>query len=122
MQAAWAWAPPGPVRGGVHRELTWASWSAERLGRTMCVCAAESRKRPPCRHREEGVGRWGPPSPDDGKREGTGMEQGLGQKDWLGTPAAMTARVLNDAKRTFGEAADAPFLEACAREAVADLW
>ena len=50
------------------------------------------------------------------------MEQVLGQQDSFSTPAAMTARVLNDATRTFGDAADVPFLELCAREAVADLW
>ncbi len=38
------------------------------------------------------------------------------------TPASMTTRVLNDARRAWGDEVEAPVLERCAREAVADLW
>ena len=44
------------------------------------------------------------------------------QGDTLNTPAAMTARVLSGARRTWGDEVEAPVLEWCAREAVADLW
>lgn len=50
------------------------------------------------------------------------MEGFGGQLDVLTTPASMTARVLNDARRAWGDEIEAPLLERCAREAVADLW
>lgn len=50
------------------------------------------------------------------------MESFLGQREAATTAATMTARVLTEAKRTFGDRADGPRLERCAREAVADLW
>ena len=51
-----------------------------------------------------------------------GVEQFVSQQDSLSTPAAMTVRVLNDARRTLGEEIDETFLERCAREAVDALW
>lgn len=45
-----------------------------------------------------------------------------GQGETLITPASMTARVLKDARRAWGDEVEAPVLERCAREAVADLW
>ena len=50
------------------------------------------------------------------------MEGFGGQSDTISTPASMTARVLNDARRAWGQEVDAPELERYAREAVADLW
>ena len=50
------------------------------------------------------------------------MDAMMGQSEALSSPAAMTARVLTDAKRAFGGVADAPVLERYASEAVADLW
>ena len=44
------------------------------------------------------------------------------QGETLGTSAAMTARVLSDARRAWGDEANGPLLEHCARGAVADLW
>ncbi len=45
-----------------------------------------------------------------------------GQGETLSTPATMTARILNDARRAWGDEVEGPVLERCAREAVADLW
>ena len=50
------------------------------------------------------------------------MERFTGQQESLSSPAAMTDRVLDDARRAFRDVADAAFLERCAREAVAALW
>jgi hypothetical protein len=50
------------------------------------------------------------------------VESFIGQQEALSSPAAMTARVLVDAKRTFGEVADVDVLERCVEHAVADLW
>ena len=49
-------------------------------------------------------------------------ERLLGQSEHLTTPAAMTARVVSDARRAFGDVADAPVLARYAQQAVADLW
>lgn len=50
------------------------------------------------------------------------MEGFPGQRDASNTAATMTARVLTEAKRAFGDRADEPRLERFAREAVDDLW
>lgn len=50
------------------------------------------------------------------------MENVFGQKDAVGTADAMTARVLTDARRAFGEEVEALLLERYARDAVASLW
>lgn len=50
------------------------------------------------------------------------MDSVFGQKDAAGTAAAMTARVLTDAKRAFGDQVEDPLLERYAQEAVASLW
>ena len=49
------------------------------------------------------------------------MESLLGRSDSVRTPAAMIARVLADAKRTFRDVTDEAFLERIAREAVDEL-
>jgi hypothetical protein len=50
------------------------------------------------------------------------MDNVFGQKDAAGTADAMTARVLTDAKRAFGDEVEAPLLERYARDAVTSLW
>ena len=50
------------------------------------------------------------------------MDGLIGQNEALSSPAAMTARVVTDARRAFSDVAEAPILERYAREAVADLW
>ena len=50
------------------------------------------------------------------------MEGFLGQKDAMSSLPAATARVLGDARRSFGERFDDSVLERCANEAVASLW
>jgi hypothetical protein len=50
------------------------------------------------------------------------VESFIGQQEALSSPAAMTARVLVDAKRTFGEVADVDVLERYVEHAVAGLW
>jgi len=46
----------------------------------------------------------------------------VAQNESLSNPAAMTARVLTDARRAFPNVADGPDLERYAHAAVADLW
>jgi hypothetical protein len=53
---------------------------------------------------------------------GQGMERLYGLQQSVPNPAAMTTRVLNDAKRTYGEVTDDAFLERCASDAVAEIW
>jgi hypothetical protein len=50
------------------------------------------------------------------------MERFFGSEGESGTSAAMTERVIVEAKRAFGDRADELRLEQCAREAVAGLW
>ena len=50
------------------------------------------------------------------------MESLLSQSHSAQTPATMTARVLNDAKRAYGGFSDQAYLERCARDAVAEIW
>lgn len=50
------------------------------------------------------------------------MESTFGQQDSLKSMSAVTARVVIDAKRTFGTVADEEFIERCARDAVEELW
>ena len=54
--------------------------------------------------------------------EGMDVENDRGQVGSLTTPAAMTRRVLIDAKRAFGDRVDEPVLERYAEAAVTDLW
>jgi hypothetical protein len=49
------------------------------------------------------------------------MDSLLGQSESVRTPAAMTARVLADAKRAFGGKADEAVLERFAKDAVDEL-
>jgi hypothetical protein len=49
------------------------------------------------------------------------MDSLLGQSESVRTPAAMTARVLADAKRTFSDVVDEAVLERFARDAVDEL-
>lgn len=50
------------------------------------------------------------------------MDAVFGQKDSQTTAPAMVARVLNDARRTFGEGVEGSFLERCVQDAVEGLW
>ncbi len=50
------------------------------------------------------------------------MDRFFDAGDKFGTSAAMTERVIREAKQAFGDRADEPRLEQCAREAVAGLW
>jgi hypothetical protein len=51
-----------------------------------------------------------------------GVESFFGQQEAVSSPAAMTARVLVDAKRAFGEVADGDVLERYVEDAVSGLW
>ena len=52
---------------------------------------------------------------------GVVMEGFGGQGDTISTPAPMTARILNDARRVWGNEIEVPVPERCAEEAFAEL-
>lgn len=64
----------------------------------------------------------GLPLASGASRNASGMETIGRQRDAVVDPGTVTARVLADAKRVFGELADDALIERCTRQAVDDLW